>query len=62
MFEKDDQPVVQYISNNRLFYIMSDHQYKTAVWSDGSLMIDISGVLTEETTKKTIDSIGGYEP
>ena len=62
VFEKDDQPVVQYISNNRLFYIMSDHQYKTAVWSDGNLMIDISGVLTEETTKKIIDSIGGYEP
>ena len=59
-FEKDDQPVIQYIRDNRLFYIMSDHQYKAATWADDGLMVDISGVLTEESIKKIIDSIGGY--
>lgn len=59
-FEKDDQSVIQYIRDNRLFYIMSDHQYKTAAWADDGLMIDISGILKEESIKKMIDSIGGY--
>ena len=59
VFEKDNQPVIEYLSNNKLFYVMSDTVYKTAAWSDGRIVISLSGPVTEESMKKAIDSIGG---
>ena len=59
VFEKDGQPVIEYLSSDKLFYIMSDKKYKTAVWSDGQIMISISGPISEETIKTMIGSIGG---
>lgn len=59
VFEKDGQSVREYLSNNMLFYIMSDKDNKTAVWSDGYVVVSISGPLSEEAIKTIIDSIGG---
>ena len=59
VFEKDGQPVAEYLGNNKRFYIMSDKDNKTAAWSDGYIIISISGPLSEETLKTMIDSIGG---
>lgn len=59
VFEKDGQPVSEYIANEKLFYIMSDMIYKTAAWSDGHIVVSLSGPVTKETLEKTIDSIGG---
>ncbi len=59
VFEKDGQPVTEYLSNNKMFYIMSDKNNKTAAWSDGHIVVSISGPLSEETIKTIIDSIGG---
>lgn len=59
VFEKDGQPVTQYLGNGKLFYIMANNNSKTATWSDGHIVVSISGSLTEETIKTMIDSIGG---
>ena len=61
VFEKDGQPVKQYLGNDKLFYIMSNNSSNTAAWSDGRIVVSISGSLTEETIKSMIDSIGGYK-
>lgn len=57
VFEKDNQSVIEYVGSNKLFYIMSNNNTKTAAWSDGQLVISMSGPLTEEAIKKMIDSI-----
>lgn len=59
VFEKDSQPVMEYLGGDKLFYIMSNNDNNTAVWSDGYIVVSISGPLTEETIKIMIDSIGG---
>ena len=59
VFEKDGEPVTEYLGGDKLFYIMSNNDSKTAAWSDDHLVIKISGPLTEETIKSLIDSIGG---
>lgn len=61
VFEKDGQPVKQYLGNDKLFFIMSNNSSNTAAWSDGRIVVSISGSLTEETIKSMIDSIGGYK-
>ena len=59
VFEKDGQPVTEYLKNKKLFYIMTDKEYRTAAWSDNHVVISLSGPLSEETIKTIIDSIGG---
>lgn len=59
VFEKDEEPVTEYLGGDKLFYIMSNNNNKTAAWSDDHLVIKISGPLTDETIKSLIDSIGG---
>lgn len=61
VFEKDSQSVIEYVGSNKLFYIMSNNNTKTAAWSDGQLVISMSGPLTEEAIKKMIDSISSEE-
>ena len=59
VFEKDESPVMEYIANGKLFYIMSNLETKTAAWSDGNLCITINGHLEEDELKTIVDSIGG---
>lgn len=59
VFEKDGRPVTQYLGGDKLFYIMSNNSRKTAAWSDGQIVVDFGGDLSEDTIKTMIDSIGG---
>lgn len=59
MFEKDSQSVLQYLGGDKLFYIMSNNDKKTATWSDRQIIVSIGGDLSEDTLKIMIDSIGG---
>lgn len=45
-FEKDGSFVEQYVSQERAFYIFSNTNTITAAWSDGHLLIEISGDIT----------------
>ena len=59
-FEKEDAPIEEYISDDRLFYIFSNVESVTAIWSDGeALTISISGTISADLIKTIIDSIGG---
>ena len=58
MFEKDDALVEQYISNCRVFYLMKNLEDSSALWSDGTYMIAVSGNLTISELKTIIDNIG----
>lgn len=57
-FEKDSDPVEEYISNDRLFYIFSNMDTSTATWFDSEFMVTISGNLTLDELKSILDSIG----
>ena len=59
VFEKDGRPVTEYLGYDKLFYIMSNNGTKTATWSDGQIVVEIGGDLSEDILKTMIDSIGG---
>lgn len=59
VIEKDDTNVCSYKSNGKTFYIMSDMEYLTATWTDGTFVETISGQLSMDEIKTIIDSIGG---
>lgn len=58
-YQKDSDPVEEYVQNERKFYIMSNANSVSAVWTDGHLVETISGRLSVEEIKMIIDSIGG---
>ena len=58
-FEKDAENVEQYSNNQQTFYILSNVDTITAAWSDGLLVEQITGNISDENIKKIIDSIGG---
>ena len=58
-FEKDAENVEQYSNNQQTFYILSNVDTITATWSDGLLVEQIAGNISDEDMKKIIDSIGG---
>lgn len=58
IFEKDADSVEEYISGNRLFYLMTNLDHISGAWADGSTMISISGNLTGQELKTIIDNIG----
>ena len=58
-FEKDSTSVEQYTSGTKTFYIMSNIDAITAIWSKGLLVEKISGNLQIDEIKSIIDSIGG---
>lgn len=57
-FEKDGTLVEEYTSNGKTFYIFSNINTITAVWSDGVILESITGDLTEDEVKLIVDSIG----
>lgn len=59
VIEKDDTNVCSYESNGKTFFIMSDMEYLTATWTDGTFVETISGQLSMDEIKTIIDSIGG---
>lgn len=59
VIEKDDTNVCSYESNGKTFFIMSDMEYLTATWTDGTFVETISGQLSMDEIKIIIDSIGG---
>lgn len=56
--EKDDSSVEEYLSNGRLFYIMSNQSNICAVYSADQTVMFINGRLSLENVKLIIDSIG----
>ncbi len=58
-YEKDGETVEEYISNGRLFYIVSNVDQQMATWTDGDISIKISGDISNSDLKKIVDSIGG---
>ena len=58
-FEKDAENVEQYSNNQQTFYILSNADTITATWSEGLLVEQITGNISDEAMKKIIDSIGG---
>lgn len=58
-FEKDAGDVEQYSNESQTFYILSNADTITATWSDGLLVEQFSGNISEDTIKNLIDSIGG---
>lgn len=58
-YQKDTDPIEEYIQNGRRFYILSNINSTSAVWTDGSLVEIIMGRLSVEEIKAIIDSIGG---
>lgn len=58
-FEKDSDDIEYYSNSKQNFYILSNLNTTTAVWSDGLLVQQITGSLSDDDMKKMIDSIGG---
>ena len=58
-FEKDARDIEYYSNSKQDFYILSNLNTTTAVWSDGLLVQQITGNLSGDDIKKMIDSIGG---
>ena len=58
-FEIDADSVGEYLSNGKTYYIFSNEDSTTAVWSNGKTLQKIWGKLTEMEAKLMIDSIGG---
>lgn len=60
LYEKDDASVEEYVSGGRIFYMLSNLESATAIWSDGeALTVSISGNISVDALKSVIDSIGG---
>ena len=59
LLEKDTSGVELYSNEHQTFYILSNVDTTTAIWSDGLLMEQLSGNVSEDILKKLIDSIGG---
>ena len=58
-FEKDTNDVEQYSNGHQIFYILSNMDTVTATWSNGLMVIQLSGNTAKDDLKKMIDSIGG---
>lgn len=58
-FEKDSSDVEHYSNSKQDFYILSNLNSITAVWSDGIIVQQITGTISRDDIKKMIDSIGG---
>ena len=56
--EKDDSEVEEYLSNDRLFYIMSNLSSNRAVYSSDQSIMVVGGDLSLEDLKQIIDSMG----
>lgn len=57
-FEKDANDVEYYSNSKQGFYILSNMDSYTAVWSDGIILQQITGTISRDDIKKIIDSIG----
>ena len=58
--QKDSEDAKPFISHERQFYIISNLECTTAIWSDGqSLIINIWGNVSTEEMMDIISSIGG---
>lgn len=55
--EKDDNPPVLYESGGVRHYLLTDYDWRKAVWMQGDIECIISGNITEEEMKQIIDSI-----
>lgn len=58
-FEKDSMGVEEYSINGRRFYILSDKEIRSAVYSDLRTIMRIEGNLSLDDLKNIINSIGG---
>ena len=57
-FEKDAGNIEYYSNSKQTFYILSNLNTTTAVWSDGLVMQQNTGNISKDDIKKMIDSIG----
>ena len=59
--EKDDDPPALYESGGVQHYLVTDHEWRKAVWMQGDIECIISGNIAEEEMKQIIDSIYSNE-
>ena len=59
LYEKDDNPVIQYESGGLTHYIMTNNSRLVSVWINGNLECSIDGDISEAEIKQMIDSIYG---
>lgn len=58
-FEKDDTSVETYSNDWQTFYLLSNLDTMTAVWSNGTFMEQLDGTLSRQEFEQIIDSIPG---
>lgn len=58
IYEKDENPVVEYEHDGVTFYIMNNLSRKSVAWRDGLVEGMLTGNFTEEEAKQIIDSMG----
>lgn len=56
-YEKDDTPVIEYISGGVTHYIISNLDNKTVVWTHANLECSISGEISTEELQQMVDSL-----
>jgi hypothetical protein len=56
-YQKNDEPVVEYISGGVTHYLMSNYDVNMAVWTNESAEILIQSDLSRDILEKMIDSI-----
>ena len=57
-FEKDSEEIEYYSNLTQNFYLLSNLDTITAIWSDGLVVQQITGNISRDDIKKIIDSIG----
>lgn len=58
VYEKDSEPVEEYVHNGITYYLMSNNGYRTAAWKTEGLEGFLGGPLTLDELKQIVDSIG----
>ena len=59
LFEKDYTSAESYLSHGKTFYLFSNVDSVTAIWTEGTLSQTMWGTLSIDDMKSVIDSIGG---
>ena len=57
VYEKDDSPVIEYVSNGITHYFLKNPAGDAVVWNNGNVVCSAVGDLSEEEFQKVVDSI-----
>ena len=56
-YQKDDTPLIEYISNGTIHYIFSDLDFSEVTWNTNDYTVHITGNVSEDDMKNIIDSV-----